>query len=552
MSFSVHVTPDLVPLEPGATTPISVVVVNKGTEADRYEMELEGIDPEWKAVPVAVFEVDPSETHSEKVFLKPGRTSESLAGNYPFVVKIRSLISGEQKNVQGVAQVKPFHHISLEIDPKKGSISPTKKQNSFGLTVVNLGNTEHTLQLLGTDPEDACAFEFDPEQIVIGPGQQKDVALIANPTSKPVLSSGHLIGFTVTARSVDTPSIVASAQAQLEQRPLLTPTSIAVFVLFALILGALYLVMPRPITLSLNIDRNQIQQGQTVNISWDAEHARRVTITAGDQQIYDGPDPRGQRPVTLTTAGTIIVHAEAMNGDQKKQEDKEVTVAGLPTYPPPTILDLTVSPTKVKLGQPFLMKYILGESVVQAALEPTGQVIDKALDRIQVTPDTVGDNEYTLVVKNAGGDIAKRSFTVSVYDVSDAQIIAFMPNKKVIDASEGKVTLNWQVTNAERVEIKEGDSEPVVVGLTGSQDFNMTAKTTFVLTAIDAKNRRATRQFTVSVNPLPDTATATPTGADGSTTAGGATTGGGTSTATTTTGSTGQTSGTTAGNGIHR
>src|SRR5580704_15292534 len=113
MSFSVQLTPDLIPVEPGATTPVAVVVINKSDEADRFELEIEGIDPEWTAVPVPVFAVEPRETQTEKIFFKPSRTSESLAGNYPFVVRIRSLVSGESKSVQAILQVKAFNHISM-------------------------------------------------------------------------------------------------------------------------------------------------------------------------------------------------------------------------------------------------------------------------------------------------------------------------------------------------------------------------------------------------------------------------------------------------------
>src|SRR5689334_19794771 len=97
MSFSVRLTSDLVSVEAGATVPVSIEVVNKGTESDRYELQVEGIDPEWTAVPEAVFLADPEDLHTEKIFLKVPRASESQAGNYPFVIRVRSLNSGEAR-----------------------------------------------------------------------------------------------------------------------------------------------------------------------------------------------------------------------------------------------------------------------------------------------------------------------------------------------------------------------------------------------------------------------------------------------------------------------
>ena len=144
MSFTVRLSSDLITAEAGSSAPVAVDVANRSEDADRFELEIEGLDPEWTAVPVPSFAVEAGEQASEKVFLKPPRTSESLAGNYPFVVKIRSLVSGDARTVQGVLQVKPYNHISMEINPKKGFVSVTRKDNGFEVTLINLG-TRSTL-----------------------------------------------------------------------------------------------------------------------------------------------------------------------------------------------------------------------------------------------------------------------------------------------------------------------------------------------------------------------------------------------------------------------
>lgn len=500
MSFSVTLTPDLVSLDPGTTTPVSIVVVNKGPEVDRFELEIEGIDPEWKAVPVAVFEVEPGETHTERAFLKPPRASESIAGNYPFVVVVRSLISGESKPVQAVAQVVAFHHLTMEINPKKGYISPTRKNNTFALTFINLGNTEHTLQLLASDPEDECAYEFDHGKIQLGPGQQREVELEVVPSKSPILSSGRLIGFGVSGRSVENPGVVATTTAQLEQRPLLTLTSIALATLVAILVGAWWFMRPKPPTISLSVDPTLVVLGQPVNVAWEGEYGRHITIRAGSQNVYDGPENKGQRQFMAQSVGVITVHGENLNGDQRGFMDRQITVTAPPVVPAPKILSLNATPSdRVKLGQPFLMEYKLSESVTQAILEPTGENLDKALDRIEITPQRTGTIEYTLVAKNSAGDLDRKSFKITVYDESDAKILDFHPAARGIKREDGKVTVSWQVTDAVRIELKAGGAEPIVVAASGAQDFPMISKTTFILTAIDSKNRRTSSQFTVSV-----------------------------------------------------
>src|SRR3712207_7407490 len=60
---------------------------------------------------------------------------------------------------QGVLQIRAYHHMSMEVQPKRGVFSTFVRQNVFQITLMNLGNTEHTMRLIGTDPDDECRSE---------------------------------------------------------------------------------------------------------------------------------------------------------------------------------------------------------------------------------------------------------------------------------------------------------------------------------------------------------------------------------------------------------
>jgi hypothetical protein len=523
MSFALRLAQDLVGVEPGASVPIALTVTNRTETLDRFELELDGIDPEWKAIPVPVFTVEPGIEHSERIFIRPPRASESLAGNYPFVVRVRSLESGESKTVQGVLAVSAFHHVSMEISPKKGHISPARKQNSFTITVVNLGNTEHRIQFQASDPEDHCAFEFEHDQITIGPGQQREVELIADPTSNPILSSGRLIGFSVTGRSLDVPSVVTTAQAQLEQRSLLSPTSLGVLVVFAVLFGFWLLNMPKPPSISLMVDRSAAVRGDTVQVSWKASNASTVRIAAANGDIiYDGSMTSGTRTYVLKDAGAIDIHAEA--GDEgRKAVAKDVTIAveEPEVVPEPKITLLKPDKTKVKLGQTFVLSYAFNDAVTKATLGPSGENLDPALSSLEIRPSRTGTIQYEVVATNKEGKTTKRQFTIEVIEESDAKILDFHPSSPIVATDSGTVTLLWQVTNAVRVEIKANGGEPIQVEPQGSQDFPVTAKTTFTLIAFDAQARKATQTIVVNIrsgDPIPAPGTESTTGISPSTT----------------------------------
>jgi hypothetical protein len=501
MSFTLQLSPDIIPLETGSATPVAVIVVNKGPEADRYELELEGLDSEWKAVPVPVFGVEAGETHTEKFFLKPPRSPESISGNYPFVVRVRSLVTGEQRTVQGMAQVKPFHYLSMEISPRKGSFSPVRHRNNFEVTVMNLGNVEHTLQLVASDPEDACTYEFGAEQIVLGPGQQRMVEMVAHPTSSRLISGSRLIGFTVTGRSTEPPTGVATTQGQLEQRPLLSLATLALILIFATIVGLWWVSRPKPPAIALSVDPPQVMVGDTVTVTWSAEHARRVVIRAGESVVYEGPDANGSRTVTATTEGTMTIYGEVTSGKLRGDATVRLQVSPTPVVPAPEIQAVTVDRNRIRLGEAFVLRYRLSPSVTSAILQPMGLQLDPALDEREIVPTREGKLEYSLVARNSAGVSVEKSVTVTVVDESDARILAFGASAREVPAEDAHITLNWQAAGAERVEIQVGREAPFNVPITGSQDFDLQEKTVFTLIAIDRRGRRVSKSLTVNVLP---------------------------------------------------
>jgi hypothetical protein len=491
MSFSVRLTEDLVSLEAGATTPLGFEVANRSDEPDRYEVEIEGLDPEWTAIPVPSFSVDPRDLQTEKIFLKPPRASESLAGNYPFVLKVRSLISGEDRKVQAILQIKPFHHVSIEIMPKKGFVSPTRKQNSFGVTLMNLGNTEHTLQLYGNDPEEACTFEFEQEQVTVGPGQQKEVEVIVAPASSRLISSGRLHGLTVAGRSVEIPSVMATSQAQLEQRAFLSPVSLIALAMFAIVVAFWIYMLPKPPTIELAVDPAVIVTGQPIQIAWRAANATDVTIMAGEEVLVTGGGRMtGTHAYTPQFPGILTIQAVASrDGRQSPPQRMQVDVRAPEVAPDPQILTFRTEPEKVGVNQPFLLVYQFNTAVVRAILSPTNQELDLNTDRIELTRNVPGEMSYTIVALNRDGKSVRQSVKVTVEDRPDAQIISFRASPTTVDPLNNRFAFTWQVHNAVALELTYEDQTITVEAPRGSIDLAVNQTRTFTLIAYDAQKR---------------------------------------------------------------
>jgi hypothetical protein len=366
---------------------------------------------------------------------------------------------------------------------------------------VNLGNTEHTMQLVGGDPEDACAYEFDQEQVTLGPGQQKEIEMAVNPTTQPLLSGAKLIGFSVSARSVDAPSVTASSQAQLEQRSLFSPTSIIVGVLLALLIGAWLMMMPKPPSIMLSADPMQAQRGDQITISWQADRASKVTIKMGDDTVYEGPDLRGTKSVTLNQSGTLTLVGTASKDGNEKQETLAVAVSEPAPVPSPEISKFGADKNRIKLGESFILKYGFNAAVTRAVIQPLGSELDLALNELEITPKSAGSVTYTVVAMNSKGDQTKKSVSVTIVDESDARIPVFRAEPNVVKEPATGTILNWFVTGADRVELSY-NGQTSTVGNSGPLTVDVSTKTTFTITAYDHQGRSINRKVTVDYQKL--------------------------------------------------
>lgn len=482
-------------------------MVNKAEQAVTFEVSIEGLDPEWTAVPVPTFRVEPGETVAERFFLKPPRASESLAGAYPFAVRVRSYESGEGRLVQGMLEVKSFNHLALDVQPRKGVLSAFAKSCSYKVTAINLGNTDHTLQMYANDPDDAFAYEFEDEQLTVAPGQQREVQLSASARKRSLLSNPRLSLVSVTGRSVSSPSASASVQAQLEQRALFTPGTVLLSLLVVVIFAAWYMMRPLPpVVHSIQVDPEQALVGQPVTVAWDTSHAERVEVRVGDV-VRTFTEARGAHEFLLDTEGNLEVSVTATRGEHSDVQmwtGNPLAVTVPAPEPPPTILSFDITPKEIGVGQTYLVRYRLGESVVRATLQPIGVELDPRGEGKELTAQVPGNFEFKLVAFNRAGVAVERSIRVSVVERSKANIIKFEIEPTTVDpAGSGAVMVQWLLTDAVRAELSFDGQSISLTPSQGSYPLQVSRTTTFKLTAYDSEGRTVSREVTVQAQEAP-------------------------------------------------
>lgn len=503
MSFSVEMTPDQVSVDAGSTAPITVTIQNEGLENDQFEVSIEGLDPEWTVVPVPIVGVSGGQKGVEKVFLKPPRMSESQAGAYPFVVRVRSMESGESKQLQGILEIRAFHYLTMEVSPKKGMVSPTKAENVFEATIINLGNSDHSLQLFGNDPEDSLTYTFSTEQVNLGPGQTKSVEVTATPVRPRKIGSARLHGFSIGARSLDNPGLAASSQAQLEERSLISPGSLTLLgFVVALFIGWFALLPKPPVMELLNANPEEAFVGDSVTIRWRAENANRVQIRLGGRLVIDSPEPSGSEDIRVEESGVLEAIA-VRDGKTSAPMSRTLTVKDRPIVPDPEIESFNISPRTVNKGEKVKVTYRVSSSVTKLTLSPPGMILDPKIDTIHITADIVGPNPYNLVAENSAGKTVRKTITVTVVDPTLPRIDEFKATPEKIDGDAGSVTLSWQTANAARIELSDGATVTEITEMSGVRAIVVMKTTEFVLTVTDAAGRKTSKRVRVEVKPVP-------------------------------------------------
>jgi hypothetical protein len=531
MSFAVQIISGVAQVEPGNTATVEVEISNTGLEPASFELEIEGLDAEWTAIPVPSVTIKAGEKSSERIFIKPPRTSESSAGTYPFVVKVRSLEDGEQKTAQGVLELKSFHNLSLDLNPRKVALSPFSKDETVQITVLNLGNSEHTIHLFANDPDDLFAFEFESEQITLGPGQQREVEMTVTATKSALFANPRLQPFTLTGRSVDMPSVAATTQGQIEQKALLTPGVLIALVFVLALAAAWWFARPKPPTVdNLTVSPNAVEVGNDVIVTWSASNAKSVTLTIGKETFPNEP-LKGTKTFHVTEEGQLIVDAQAIRDSEKSDHQKQFATVTTPVIAPkPTISKFSTDRKTLKVGEPFIISYKVSDDTVRVSLSPPGIELDPRAESKQLTADVPGEFTYKLIAYNKDGGSTEKEVKINVVDASLAEITEFAPSPKEVDpAVSTKVVISWKLKNGRKAELKVGNADPITIDfVSGSQEIEVFEETIVTITVYDENGKPAIKSLTIKMKREDPPTQTTGTGTTGSitTTTGGGTTGG--------------------------
>lgn len=492
MSFAVSLTTDMLAVDAGNTTPLGIGVSNKGSEPDLFEVLVEGLDPTWATAPVESFSVGAGESVIHKVVIRVPRVSESAAGAYPFVLKVRSLNSGDAQSCQGMLEVKPFHQLSMDVEPKRLAMGGLKPQAEFEVNVINLSNIEHELQLFASDPENECAFEFEPEKLRIGPGQQRVVTMTATSRKKALLANGKLYGVNVSARSVSNPTVAAYTQVQLELRPLASPAPVIAVLAVAAIGFAWFATIPRPPKVTLfKANKEQLRVGEELTLNYQTTGASAVTLFVNDELLVNSQDEVGNFKFSPRDPGQYTLRLEAKRQD--KSESRLLRVEVLPALeaPKPEITDFDVNATSVTEDDTLTVTFKVGPGTTRIELRPIGLTPNPDQSPLSFKPNWMGKAAVTLIAYNSAGESVQRSIDVTVKPAPEPvpTVVTFTTTPARVFGVDARTVVRWTFRNCVRAELEWNGEKFTIDPNTGSRELVVTGSGPVVLRGWDADGK---------------------------------------------------------------
>ena len=171
----VDVTPRQAAITPGLAQPITITVSNDTTVIGGYAIRVLGADPGWVELEADQISLFPDESRTLTAIVTAPRGIP--AGSRRIAVQVRELTPPEASSIVEIDLAVPAaDSMQLRIDPMAVTAGA---QATFSILVENTGNTTIRGRLDGDDPEEKVRFRFEPETVVLTPGEHAVVDLRA-------------------------------------------------------------------------------------------------------------------------------------------------------------------------------------------------------------------------------------------------------------------------------------------------------------------------------------------------------------------------------------
>ncbi|HZC72286.1 MAG TPA: carboxypeptidase regulatory-like domain-containing protein [Jatrophihabitans sp.] len=180
----VEVAPRRAAVTPGQPQPFTVTIMNTSTVIGGYVIRVLGADPSWVQLDTDQVSMFPEESRTVSVVITVPKGIP--AGARRVAVQVRELTPPHATTVHEIDLTVPSaRSATARLDPIMVTAGRAAR---FTVLVENSGNTIVRADLAAEDPEGKVRFEFEPERVVLTPGEHTVVDMVAR-ARRPTIGS---------------------------------------------------------------------------------------------------------------------------------------------------------------------------------------------------------------------------------------------------------------------------------------------------------------------------------------------------------------------------
>lgn len=174
--ITARVEPPIVAVPAGGHVKLKVSVRNDTHVVEHVGLRVDDPDGGWVSVMPEELRMMPGASSSAVVELEPPRTASLSAGLHPLRVAVRRSGSGELlAYADGRVQLGAFFAVSAQVIPRDGAAWFASRRRVW---IDNSANADVTVQLSGSDPDDAVRFRGLDGSVTLPPGAKISRAVV--------------------------------------------------------------------------------------------------------------------------------------------------------------------------------------------------------------------------------------------------------------------------------------------------------------------------------------------------------------------------------------
>jgi len=241
---------DALQLAAGAALTLTARIRNETGIVDELSVELDGLPAEWVRIAPPTLHLAPTGAREDvagevSITILPPRASSTRPGRWPFAVTVTSASTAtERARVSAALSIAPFGELEVHARPP---IATGRRKAQFSCELRNLGNGASAVTLLAADAAQACWFDLPPQaSLAAGATSRQAVGVrpvrmlwIGRPVEHRVQLQASALAAGISAKA---PPLVY------RQRPWIPWWAPPLILLLLLLAAALYLALPREVT----------------------------------------------------------------------------------------------------------------------------------------------------------------------------------------------------------------------------------------------------------------------------------------------------------------